>query len=122
MGGNRTLNVAVSYSGVQSPAALAAERIYGSYALERSISVAALKPTPKKANLTSFTPSMPTRNSGSVAARSADRIELSPVAVSQFLYAHQSCWNDWDKSLKPDPVNRVSMPSALVLAAADPRA
>jgi len=31
MGGDRTLNVAVSYSGVQSPA-LAAERIYGSYA------------------------------------------------------------------------------------------
>jgi len=35
------------FSGVQSPA-LAAERIYGSYAPGRSISIAALKPTPKR--------------------------------------------------------------------------
>jgi len=38
-----------------------------------------------------------------------------------FFTRHRRCWNDWDKSFKLDPVNRVSLRSALVLAAADPQ-
>jgi len=57
-----SLNVAVSYSGVQSPA-LAAERIYGSYApLELDFNCG-VETYAKEANLmTSSTPSILTRN------------------------------------------------------------
>ena len=103
-------------AGEQMPA-VAAERIYGSYApLERSISIAALETYAKEGKLDDdlavYAQYINPQQLARLRSVLLTRIELSPVALSQFLYTPigETLLERLGQVIQTDPVNRVSMP------------
>ena len=116
-------------AGEQLPA-LAAERIYGSYALlERSISVAALETYAKEGKLDDdlavYAQYINPQQLAQLRRVLLTRIELSPVAVSQFLYTPigETLLERLGQVIQTESRQPgfYALRSALVLAAADPQ-